>query len=718
MDETPANETPEPGLNKIDLSQLQDFHFGTQWSESKSVPGPRREGERERGPRREGGERGEGRPRGGESGELHRDRRGFRRPAGPPSPTGAPAQREDGPGGPGRPFRESRGGDEASGGRPPMRDEGGERRWTGSRPPQDFRPYFSPYFDVAFYPEDAGFSALVKAMRISCRTFELFEIARLILGKHERFVAVVTRKPPEAKAATETPPENSPADAPPAAAAPARSAGPLFISMPDSIPFETEEVAVAHVIDRHLDKFFDLAVVELEPPKGSFPFVNRCTLSGELLGPPNYHRYQQIVQQHHAAHFARMPFERFRERIETVRDPEVVNQWLEKMKKATRYTWKGAAPVGTPPTETPPAFDTIEEARAYLLSSAKDRMVRTVESARFHAKLIDALPPGEIRRAVEGQLDRQRRFPLDTANALRGRLRREGFTIFKKGAKGVSYVCAVKRKFRVPGQAFSEGIGRLIAFLETNPMILVKELPVKMLGITPPSTPSTPPISLGSTPSIPMGSTPPIPVPTETPPPAAQAEAAPPPAESLLTPEQQETLRRMTMDLRWLVHEGYVTEFADGRLFAPPPMAVARAKAAESDEAGEHDLENFPEVPATPVTPAEPAVVPPPGSPEAPPAESTVPVEAPAPVAAPADAPEPPVEPPAGIDTPVASETAPAPAPAADIPPAVPATEPAPAAPAPAPESSPPAPAPEPPLAAPASESPPAVPAGDPPAPV
>ncbi|MEJ1971544.1 MAG: hypothetical protein WDM96_03240 [Lacunisphaera sp.] len=60
------------------------------------------------------------------------------------------------------------------------------------------------------------------------------------------------------------------------------------------------------------------------------------------------------------------------------------------------------------------------------------RVVRTVETVRFHGKNIEKLPPGEIRRALEGHVERQRRFPLDTANALRGRLRREGFTIFKK----------------------------------------------------------------------------------------------------------------------------------------------------------------------------------------------------------------------------------------------------------------------------------------------
>ena len=579
MEETPPNETPEPGLNKIDLSQLQDFRFGTQWTEIKPVPGQRREGER--GPRREGSGQGEGRPHDA-GGEARRDRRGFRRPA-PTSADPATPERGEMRPGPERGGAPRRPEDGFRGGRPPGREGGGERRWSGQRAPQDYRPYQSPYFNVAFYPEDAGFAALVKAMRASCRTFELFEIARLILGKYDRFIVVVTRRSPAETAATD-------------ASATARPAGPVHVAIPDGIPFDSEEAAIAHVLGKHLDKFFDAAGVEVDPPKGSFPFVNRCTLSGELLGPPNYHRYQQIVQQHHAARFPHMPFENFRERIETVRDPEVVNQWLEKMKRATRYTWKLGAE-GAPPV----VFDSLEEARAHLLATARDRMIKTVESARFHGKLIDALPPGEIRRAIQGQHERQQRFPLDTANALRGRLRREGFTIFKKGAKGVSYVCAVKRKFRIPGQTFAESIGGLIAFIEANPMIAVKDLPVKLLGITPPATPSTPP----------------MPAPVAEPAAAASAAPAEPapaalPVEAVLPAEQQEKLRRLTMDLRWLVHEGYVTEFADGRLFTPPPMPEARIKAGESVEGEEHDLENFPEAPASLEGSPDPAVQSPP----------------------------------------------------------------------------------------------------------
>jgi hypothetical protein len=638
MDDTPAKETPGEGLNKIDLSQLQDFRFGTQWTEIKSVPGQRREPEGDRPPRRDGGGRGDGRPRGGGSGEPRRDRRMFQRPGGEgagANPPG-PAQGRPGgePGAAGRPAGDQRPAEGQWRGRTPEREGGGERRWSGSRAPQDYRPYLSPYFNIAFYPDDAGFSALVKAMRASCRTFELFEIARLILGKNDRFVVVVTRRPPDAGGTGDA---SSPASS---ASGPAGTGIPIFLTLVDGVPFDSEEEALAHALGRHLDRYFDKAEVEVEAPKGSFPFVNRCTLSGELLGPPNYHRYQQIVQQHHAARFSRMPLDQYRERIETVRDPEVVNQWLEKMKKATRYTWKLGAE-GEPPV----TFDSVEEARAHLRANARDRVVKTLDAARFSGKLIEALPPGEIRRAIEGHLERQRRFPLDTANALRGRLRREGFTIFKKGSKGISYVCAVKRKFRVAGQSFAESIGTLIGFVEANPMITVRELPLKLLGFAPPSVPSTPP----------------IPVPAELSATAAPATEPVPavPAESALTAEQQEKLKRVTMDLHWLVHEGYVTEFADGRMFTPPPMAEARVRATEAAEGEEPDLENFPEIPVpAPVAAAEPTESPAPES-----AESTSPAPAPEdplPIAEPAAVPAPlPVEAPVpdAAETPAAVET-------------------------------------------------------------
>jgi hypothetical protein len=231
-----------------------------------------------------------------------------------------------------------------------------------------------------------------------------------------------------------------------------------------------------------------------------------------------------------------------------------------------------AAPVA-PAVPAALTFDSIEDARLHLLANARDKVVRPVENVRFHGKLIDKLPPGEIRRAVEGHVERQRRFPLDTANALRGRLRREGFTIFKKGSRGVSFVCAVKRRFRVPGQVFSESITALIDFLEKNPMVHVKDLPKNFLGIDVAAALAAAPVPEGTVQS--------------------QAPFA------VLPPDQSERLRKMSNDLRWLVMEGYVTEFSDGKLFAAPPMAPQSARKAESGE-DEHDPEDFPEAPAAP----------------------------------------------------------------------------------------------------------------------
>lgn len=715
MDENPSPETPapaDPGLNKLDLSQLQGFSFGTQWTQEKHDPRDARRGDDR--PRRED-------RRDGPGGPDRRDRRGFRRPAGDApaaGPGGAPSQerREGyGGGGGGGPRGEFRGGPRRDFRGGPRRDEGGEGR---GGPRGDYRggggggrggyqaergPYESPFYTVTFYPEDSSFATLAKTIRSSCRTIELFEIARTVIGKLERFVVVLQRKSPAQGRAEAQPAAPAAEGAAPAPHMPGVKPAPLYISVPDNLPFETEDAAIAHVLQKHLGQFFEMAEVDVEPPKGNFQIVNRCGVTGELLGPPNYHRYNQIVQQHFAARIHRMPFDLYRSKIESVRDPEVVNQWLEKMKKVTRYTWKSAKPaVAATPAPAPategeetaaPAepqalsFDTIEDARVHLLTHAREKVVRMSDGARFHGAQAENLPPGEIRRAVEGALERQRRFPLDTANALRGRLRREGFTIFKKGSKGISYVCAVKRKFRVPGQTFSDSINNLITYIEAHPMVRATELSAKFLGIDVPKAPEgkqaapaqqAAPAAEAAAPAEAVAGDAPAPAtaaPVEAPTaPEAVAPAAPAPAEAKpeITVEQREKIARMQGDLLWLVREGYVTEFIDGRLFAPPPMVEARKKEVESEE---HDLENFPEAPAADVAPAPAA----PASDESPAGETSAPEAPSEALVAPASeetAPEATAEEQAPSTEAPALEAAPEQAPAPEAAPDAPATEP------------------------------------------
>jgi len=689
---------PAADLNKLDLSQLQGFSFGTKWE---SKPEEKREPRRERsaqdgaaGPsfgRRAFANKRENRSghenRGGDSAPAQRDRRAFRKPQGATGDfaqrsepqNGATAQQQER-----RPYASAgerrhtggafqgtrRGGPAGAGG-------AGGRFYQQNRdavPP----PYESPHFAVSFYPEDTSFAALAKTIRSSYRTLELFEIARTVVAKNDRFIALLTRKPA-------VPASPSSGDARPASSAQNKSPREaIYIARPDGVPFDSEEAVINYVISQHIGQFFETEQVQVDPPKGNFQVINRCGVTGELLGPPNYHRYNQIVQQHFDARIKHLSFDAFRAKIETLRDETAVAEWLEKMKTVTRYTWRGAGkqsktgssgeallplrqeteseatrsvsesetPTEEPaaasiPSETPAAeneepkaeasatqvedtasaspetgaesadagprsataspaqekglcetFDSLEEAKVYLLTHARDKVYRTSDTARFHGNLLEKLPEGEIRRAIEGALERQRRFPLDTANGLRGRLRREHFTIFKKGSKGISYVCAVKRKFRTPGQTFANSISALIEFIEKHPMVLVSELPERFLGIKESATPAVVAPSAGASASAPKTE------PNET----AGGTSCSTEAvsqEPIVAPvseesakdavAEREALHRLQLDLRWLVTEGYVTEFMDGRLFAAPPVPESRKHAAENPETP--DLENFPDAP-------------------------------------------------------------------------------------------------------------------------
>lgn len=557
MSDTSDKSKPEDKLS-LDLSSLQDLNFGPDWSDSA----------------RAAESRGKGKPaKGGGGKRPQRDRRPDR-----------PPRRQDAGQADGAPRQERF----VGGGRPPR----GERRDGGPRRDRQSAPPFKPVVDVAFYPEDTPFKALCHAMRGNCRTYELFEIARLILDKPDRFVVVLHPK---------------------------KNEGPqeFFTSVPDGLPFTSEDQAVSHVLKHHLDKFAQMEEIEVDPPKGNFPAINKCGVTGALLGPPNYHRYQSLLHEHHAVNLPNMPYEKFLSRIESVKDEAVVQQWIEKMRKETRYVVKMS-------DDEAQAFDNLESLKFYLVNQRKAEVVRPTNQARFSGAQAEQLPNGPLKDSIFGWREQQQRFPLETANNLRGRLRRMHFTIYKRGSKGASFVCAVKRKFRTPQTRLAESLQELIDFIEKHPNINVAELPEQFLGIdvkkakTPVEVPTEKAPDIEAVPDeeaqkivekheqkraarqaaeageAPAGSeataeaaeaveAPESAEPEAVEAPAPQAEpvaedkpatAKPAASDSLEDPN----LRQLMFDLRWLVTEGYVTEYGDGRLFAPPPMDEASRK--------------------------------------------------------------------------------------------------------------------------------------------
>jgi hypothetical protein len=416
--------------------------------------------------------------------------------------------------------------------RPPREREPRERREA----PREREP-FMPIVEVDFYPEEEPFKKLAQAVKTSYRTFELFELARLILEKPERFVCVL--KDPEQK-------EGGPAL--------------LTASVPDGLPFRSEEAALNHVFKHFINEFFELETVEGEAPAGNFQMVHKCGMTGELLGPPNYHRYQALCREHHARKLAHVPFNRFEEKIVSTREEEDIKGWLEQMKVQTHYKSKEDESV---------VLKTAEEARIHLLTHAKEQLIRPAYSARFSGKSLTLLEANDpIRRSVEALLDQQKRFPLATANHLRGRLRRMKFSVYKKGSKGISYVCAVKRRFRQPGETMADNLQELLDFLEAHSNFPAMDLPSGFLGIR------------------------------------AKGEANEAEAPVEYSDAEKAAISQLRTDLRYLVSEGYVTEYSDGRLSVPPVREEEKSKAAESPKAE-------PEAPKVAKAPVEAAAAPP-----------------------------------------------------------------------------------------------------------
>lgn len=495
----------ENKTGEIDLSELSNLQFATAWTPSSSISpktfSPRGSGSF-KGPRRDGPRFGKPRDGGDFKKRPFKDRR-----------DGSPRQDSD------KPFKR----------RPKPFDKKAKRE------------PFAFSMEVLFYPEDAPFNKLSDIMKASKRTYQLFDIAEIILEKPERFV-VLAKNLPDAEG----------------------NAKPLYCAQPLNLPFEDEAAAKTAAVDAKFDELFVSEEIDAEPPKGEFQVVNRCSITGDLLGAPNWHKYGEAVREYHSRKFPKMPFEKFSASIESVRDADQIAAWLETMKKKTVFKLK------EPQEGAPESFDTREAARAYISEKFGAELVRTYEQVRMRGEYVAKLPFGRIRRNIEEAYRKQKKFPIVTANNLRGRLRRSGFTVYKRGSKGFAVVSTIKRKFIFEGESLSEVPQKIFDFITANPAIRAADLPYKYLGLEAPKSEAKSK-TLAQEHSE-----------------GAETLESQKPAESAELPDETKALlSSVWSELAWLVSEGYVVEYADGTLQANPYLPKPKDKAQAADPEAE-----------------------------------------------------------------------------------------------------------------------------------
>lgn len=523
--------------------------------------------------------------------EERPERRGGRRGPRPPRREGFPGPRREGE----RPRGERRG--------RPARGERGDRPGPRRGEPREFRerrepPPPPPEVSLTLLPEEKGVDSLARQIKMTGRAYPLFEIAQMILQRPERYAVVFSIK----KNA-----EGQPIQ-------------PLFVCALDETLWLSEDEAVAHVLKKHFNTFYQAERTPTEPPKGKYTFVAQCGLSGVILGPPNHHDYQNQLRKLHAERFSRMPFEAYKSRVKIVRDEEVVKKWVDDQSWKTEYLCLNMP--------EPLRLGNMEAVTQHFREQHKDNIIKPVETHTLNGLVARNLRSSGLARLARSVWEDQRRFPLQIAMALSQQFAARGLQFFKVN-KTVTHVSVARPHYLdLTVTPVSEGVKGIVEYINANPKCNRRQL-IEALAPTPTPTPI---------PVVPVpASAEAAPAPAEAAP-AGEAQpvapSAPQPAEDQPTAEQTAVIA----DLHWLIHQGHVIEFATGVLETakkplpkppkpqpkpaePAPAAVPGAPSSESTAGMEGG-------------PAEPKVEPAPAAaPETVAPESALPIEPATPVA-------------------------------------------------------------------------------------
>ncbi|NWK56907.1 hypothetical protein HW115_14885 [Verrucomicrobiaceae bacterium N1E253] len=280
-----SEKDPKSDANE-QLPDLSGLNFGPAWArdQPKGRSRSRQAGKPEhKGDRRnQGGQRNQGDRRNQSS-----DARGGR-----PHKGGGPR-----PHGGGRDQRGFRG----KGRRDDRDHQGGDRRKPMTPAPDGMT--------ARIMPIEEGLDALAKDIAATGRTHSVFDIAWMILGGLERFHVIFESEQQ-----------------------------PLYRNKHDHSIWLYQKECMAHFWAKGIVKrYYDEEIVDVEAPKGNFQSVARCGLSGNLIGPPNHHGYQKSVLDLHRERFSNMALDRYKSKIVMEHGEEVVQEWLDSMTKHVRW---------------------------------------------------------------------------------------------------------------------------------------------------------------------------------------------------------------------------------------------------------------------------------------------------------------------------------------------------------------------------------------------
>jgi hypothetical protein len=472
---------------------------------------------------------------------------------------------------------------------------------------------------MSIIPQKEMVDSLATQIKGTGIAYPIFEVARLFLSNRNRYVFHFSPQNPKAPIT------------------------PLIRCASDGSLWANREEARRHLESSGLlNKIFRAEKVTVDAPKGDYTSIAVCGMSGEILGPPNVHTYQSNLARLHRERFAHVPFDRYRTRVKIEKNEAKVQQWLESMTQQTHYVLRTAhdpipvpTKVASSTTETPaqsvsenPVVETTEtpaevsnessteseaaspvpavvnsdaivfktqaEALAYLLKEKEAELFSEVTEARVPGHIPGRLLSPGLFSLLRQVMDEQKRFPLLFVQELSRCFESVGLRFFKEQKKE-TYVSRSRPRVLDPAIPVSERVQALVDYISAHPLCSPAEVITALkphrvrddegrylapgCGFTLWLEKPKAPLRDGEGRLIVAGPgfTLWIPRPTSTP-------TAP-------TQVSEDQVPFLT-DLRWLVREGFVTEFYKGGLRVvtrqdPPPEKKVENAPSEKKPAAE-----------------------------------------------------------------------------------------------------------------------------------
>jgi hypothetical protein len=323
-----------------------------------------------------------------------------------------------------------------------------------------------------------------------------------------------------------------------------------------------------------------------------------------------------------------MPFDMFKARVKIVKDEAVVKKWVEDLSFKTEFVCLNVP--------EPLKLPSMEEVEKHFRATHKDNIIKPVEVFTVAGLPSRSLRSSGLQRLIRQEWEYQKHFPLPIATKLSQQFAQHGLQFFKVN-KTVTHVSVARPTYLdIESHPVSDGIKRIVDFINANAKCTRKKL-IEALAPTPKVVPA------------------PVTEIVVAPAPVADGEAAAQPAKPAVpsAPEPTPEQTAVMVDLHWLIHQGAVLEFADGRMETAKKPLPKPVKAEKKSPEAKPAVEGAAATEATPPTDVVAATQPAPvAEAVAPATEEAAPVEtvpAPTPEGA-ASVPE----------APAASQTAPA----------------------------------------------------------